>query len=157
MTIRQPVVAGSFYPAGPDMLIRMIDELLEKEMDSIEIDLAANSTILGGIVPHAGYQYSGYEAVHFFKLLAESRNHYDTVIIMHPNHYGRGPEIATDNMEGWETPLGQVRIDSEMIDWLGLKRSSATYQNEPAAEVMLPFLQKFLKKDFIYIVKKCGC
>ncbi len=148
MKIREPVVAGSFYPEQSGKLRELMDKLLEFELDSIKIGLAKGSAIAGGIVPHAGYQYSGYEAVHFFKILEESGNHFDTVILMHPNHYGRGPGIASDDADYWETPLGRVRIDTHLIDLLGLQRFSGAYSHEHAAEVILPFLQRFLEYEF---------
>ena len=143
MKKRQPAVAGSFYPSSPKKLREVIGNCLEKENGKIDAP-PENGIILGGVVPHAGYIYSGYHAVHFFETLRWSGQHFDTAVIVHPNHTGVGPAIALDDNEEWATPLGKIPIDLKLADLLPFERSEQAHEQEHSGEVMVPFLQYFL-------------
>ena len=147
MSIRKSVVAGRFYPAAKDEIIQQIEEIKQKEYPQINLRLK-DKKIIGGVVPHAGYMFSAYQAVHFFEILKQSNNKYDTIIIINPNHTGLGHEIAFDDNEVWETPLGKVDVDIDFGQKLGITISGVEQQNEHAAEVMVPFLQHFLDYPF---------
>lgn len=148
MKTRKPAVAGSFYPSSTSKLTEMLDELLVTEKSKIKGELS-NKKILGGIVPHAGYKYSGCESVHFFEILHQDfKVFFDTIFILNPNHHGYGPEIAVDENDYWETPLGNVPLDNEMINALAFPVSAEAHKLEHSGEVILPFLQKFLDYDF---------
>lgn len=148
MKTRKPAVAGSFYPSSTSKLTEMLDELLVTEKSKIKGELS-NKKILGGIVPHAGYKYSGCESVHFFEILHQDfKVFFDTIFILNPNHHGYGPEIAVDENDYWETPLGNVPLDIEMINALAFPVSAEAHKLEHSGEVILPFLQKFLDYDF---------
>ena len=86
MNIREAVVAGSFYPGTKSELMDQLNKLLLVEKDKIKSDLAEKE-IIGAVIPHAGYIFSGYEAVHFFALLKKSEKQYETIFIINPNHY----------------------------------------------------------------------
>jgi len=137
-SIRKPAVAGMFYPANPTFLRKQISDLLESEKERIKKELATPK-IIGGIVPHAGYVYSGFEAVHFFELIRLSGKVFDTVVILNPDHHGYSPEFATSPHDEWGTPLGTLSIDTEMAEYF--PKSEIAHQNEHSAEVMLPFIQ----------------
>ncbi|MCK5169823.1 MAG: AmmeMemoRadiSam system protein B, partial [Bacteroidales bacterium] len=109
MKIREPAVAGRFYPADKESLIEQIQSAREKELPKINIDLKDNN-IIGGVVPHAGYMFSAYQAVHFFEIVKQTNQKFDTVVIVNPNHTGLGHEIAFDSNDIWETPLGQIDL-----------------------------------------------
>lgn len=148
MKIREPAVAGTFYPGNSSGLNDFMDQILSSEKDKINSSLSKKK-ILGGIVPHAGYRYSGSEAMHFFEILHQDfRVFYDTVFILHPNHHGYGPEIAIDDNDFWKSPFGSVPIDAETRDALALPVSSDAHKYEHAGEVILPFLQKFMDYEF---------
>lgn len=147
MTTRKAAVAGQFYPGTKKELESLIESIYEKEKGSIDLNLSAKN-IIGGVVPHAGYVFSGYEAVHFFEIIRNSKEQYDTIIIINPNHTGYGSEIALDENEYWETPFGQVEIDKEFSNHLNLPVSELAHQFEHSAEVMIPFLQHFLDYEF---------
>lgn len=144
---RTPAVAGSFYPDNPDELRDLIHQLLEAEIDEIKMP-GETARIIGGIVPHAGFIYSGYEAVHFFELIKRSGQLPETVVILHPNHQGFGPPASVDAADSWDSPLGGVLIDREMAKLLDIPPSTEAHRMEHAAEVMLPFLQEFLENEF---------
>jgi len=138
--IRQPVVANQFYPGDPAQLEQTVASLTpvvdEKEK------IAATAVIM----PHAGYVYSGATAG-----LTISRVHVpETVIILGPNHHGRGAAVALGTVD-WEMPMGTVPIDQELAAQL-LKVSTIITEDEHAhnsehsLEVQVPFLQFLQKK-----------
>jgi len=140
-SIRKPAVAGMFYPAQPDKLREQINNLVRSEKDKIRSELS-NVDIIGGVVPHAGYEYSGYEAIHFFELVRLSGKVYDTIVILNPDHQGFSPEFATSPDDYWETPLGLVELDKSMAGFF--PKSELAHSKEHSAEVMLPFIQLLL-------------
>lgn len=142
--IRKPAVAGMFYPANPNALRDKIADLLESERGRIRTELATPK-IIGGVVPHAGYIYSGYEAVHFFELIRLTGKMFDTVVILNPDHQGYSPSFATSPHDEWETPLGCLPIDKEMAAYF--PASEIAHRNEHSAEVMLPFIQVMLNDE----------
>jgi len=147
MKTREPRVSGTFYPSSQEELSHKLEELLIEEKEKIDLELA-NKTIIGGIVPHAGYQYSGCESIHFYEILHQDfQVFFDTVIILNPNHHGYGPEIAIDGNDSWKTPLGTVMLDTEFINGLAMPRSTEAHDYEHSGEVQLPFLQKFLEYE----------
>jgi AmmeMemoRadiSam system protein B len=147
MNIREAVVAGSFYPGSKSELTEQLNKLLAAEQDKIKTDLSVKEMI-GAVVPHAGYIFSGYEAVHFFALLKKSGKEYDTFFILNPNHTGYGADIEVDNHDEWETPLGSTPLDQEFIRILDLPVAGLAQSREHSAEVILPFLQKWLDYPF---------
>lgn len=147
MKIRKPAVAGRFYPGSPEKIARQLTQIVEKERTFMDATLVGKK-IIGAVLPHAGYMYSAYQAVHFFELLRQSNETYDTFFIIHPNHSGNGPEIALDNNDLWATPLGQVRIDKDFYNELGIPESEAAHRYEHSGEVLLPMLQYFLDYSF---------
>ena len=147
MNIRTPVVAGQFYPGSRKELTDQLNKLYLAEKDKIKTELAGKKMI-GAVIPHAGYIFSGYEAVHFFHLLKMSEEKYDTIFIINPNHTGYGAEIEVDSHDAWETPLGTVKLDLDFIDAMDLTVASMAQSREHSAEVILPFLQKWLEYPF---------
>ena len=147
MKIRQSAVAGKFYPADKESLLDQIESIRKKELPDINLDLK-NNFLIGGIVPHAGYMFSAYQAVHFFEIVKQSSQQFDTIVIVNPNHTGLGHEIAFDSNEYWETPLGLVSLDIEFGESLGIELSDIEQKREHSGEVMVPFLQYFLDYEF---------
>ncbi len=140
--VRPPAVAGSFYPADPAELTRMIDGYLDQA-----VRLDPEPSIL--IIPHAGYTFSGHVAARAFKQ-AIGRS-YTSVIILGFNHERAysfdGAAIWPAG--SWHTPLGDVPIDAELADRI-LKSSSvfkvdrSIHLREHSLEVQVPFIQRAL-------------
>ena len=134
--IRNPMVAGQFYPSSPDELRAMIRDMVDEN--------AAREDVIGLVSPHAGYVYSGRVAG-----AAISRVGYkDTFVIIGPNHTGRGKPVSIMTEGVWKTPLGDVEIDSELARRLVaasdyLQEDDLAHQYEHSIEVQLPFLQYF--------------
>lgn len=148
MRIRQPAVAGSFYPADPHRLTAMVKQCLDDEKERIDYTLASKE-IIGGVVPHAGFMYSGVVAVHFYEIVYQCGHTFDTVIILNPNHTGYGMgEVIVDCNKYWETPLGKVQVDVDFVRELHLPADDRTHELEHSGEVQIPFLQIFLQEGF---------
>ena len=132
--LRQPAVAGRFYPQNPERLREDIASYLGPPAEA--------APAIGCIVPHAGYMYSGHVAGAVFSHITIPRR----VILMCPNHTGMGPPLSIMSEGAWQTPLGNMPIDSEIAESLKqssalLSEDTAAHYAEHAAEVELPFLQ----------------
>jgi AmmeMemoRadiSam system protein B len=132
--VREPAVAGRFYPANPQQLRKELESYLSPEVD--------RTRAIGCIVPHAGYMYSGQVAGAVFSRLEIP----ERCIVLCPNHTGRGHPLAIMKEGAWRTPLGDIAIDSELADKLmqhfpALTEDPAAHRYEHAIEVELPFLQ----------------
>ncbi len=137
--VRRPAVAGRFYPANPDVLERQLDHYLAAESDAGHKD----ETIIGCMVPHAGYMYSGMVAGAVFQRLPARASY----IILCPNHTGRGVPLAIMLKGEWLTPLGTASINPDLAANLLhschlLEEDSRAHEDEHAIEVQLPFLQR---------------
>ena len=100
--LREPAVAGLFYPKDPVQLSLMIDRLLAAAPVGPVGDLKAI------ICPHAGYEFSGPVAAYSFKNLIGRR--FDTVIILGPSHYALFDGASVPAVDAYRTPLGLVPI-----------------------------------------------
>lgn len=144
-TTRYPSVSGLFYPENPNEITQTIVRALDWELDKINLDKISGH-IAGGIVPHAGMTYCARQAVHFFEHYKRSGQQVDTIVIIHPNHKGYGPSVSVDGYERWETPLGIIEVDVELAKALNLPVSPEAQQEEHSAEVIVPYIQHFLKE-----------
>lgn len=134
-TLRAPAVAGRFYPAHADELLRDIRGYISPQAASL-------TSAIGCVAPHAGYIYSGGVAGAVYSRL-EIPEH---CIILCPNHTGKGQALAVMAATTWQTPLGQVSADTGVATELmrrfpALHEDSAAHRSEHAIEVQLPFLQ----------------
>lgn len=146
--IKEPSVAGTFYPADAKELQKMVEEFLSKA-EKIQTE----GRLIAVISPHAGYIFSGQVAACGYKNLKGSA--INKVILLGPSHYVgfRGASVYTKG--GFRTPLGTVRINERLAG--GLLNEAAdvrfypeAYKKEHSIEVQLPFLQTVLK-DFTII------
>ncbi|SHJ70683.1 hypothetical protein SAMN02745165_02984 [Malonomonas rubra DSM 5091] len=133
--IRQPAVAGSFYPGDARGLNRELDHLLPADI----VPQPAKAII----VPHAGYIYSGAVAGEVIAATEIPR----TVVLIGPNHQGAGRDVAVTGAQSWATPLGEVPIAAALREMMcaqipQLAVDDRAHQNEHSLEVMLPFLQR---------------
>lgn len=135
--VREPAVAGRFYPANAERLRADISSYLSPDSPSQK-----KISAIGCMVPHAGYMYSGPVAGAVFSRLEIP----PSCIILCPNHTGQGHPLAIMKEGEWRTPLGTVTIDSDLAGELmryfpALSEDSAAHRSEHAIEVELPFLQ----------------
>lgn len=138
-TVREPAVAGMFYPSNPNQLK---DEL------HLLFDTAKLSTryenIIGMVSPHAGYIYSGKTAAFAFN--AVKGKNYRTVVIISPSHREYFPGISVYNGDAYRTPLGAVPVNKKFTEQLTFDskiifEGVQGHRAEHAVEVQIPFLQ----------------
>ncbi len=142
--VRRSVIAGTWYPGRPEELRRTIDDFLSNVAPQ-----PLDGQLIGLIVPHAGYAFSGQVAAHAYKQLQSSGGAvepFDLVAIVSPLHRMMAGQFATAQAAYYETPLGLVPLDGQAVDELdeavGLNRVG--FDNEHSLEIQLPFLQTVL-------------
>jgi hypothetical protein len=141
-SVKEPNVAGAFYPDDPKVLSAMIEEFLAQAKPS-----AMNGEIFALISPHAGYGYSGQVAAFGYKLI-EGKS-YKTVIVLAPSHQYAFSGVSVYAEGAFRTPLGEVLVDRDFTQKLLNKIKDVAYvpeafAKEHAVEVQIPFLQKVL-------------
>ena len=145
--IKQPNVAGAFYPSGKDELSSMVAKYID---EAPLVALEGEPVVL--ISPHAGYIYSGPVAAYGFKAL--SGKSFDTVVILAPSHYFAFKGASIYKQGAFRTPLGDLKIDSEFAGRIVnagpkfLFFNPGLFEQEHSLEVELPFLQGSLKEGF---------
>jgi AmmeMemoRadiSam system protein B len=148
MIVREPVVAGSFYEIDKEKLKKQINFCFSHKLGPKEI---SKKYFKVGIVPHAGYEYSGPVATWVYARIPESN-----YIIIGPNHTGYGATFSIMKSGMWKTPLGEVIIDEKFANKLMenckiLEQDVLAHQNEHSIEVQLPFLQFRYKSNFKFV------
>jgi AmmeMemoRadiSam system protein B len=146
-TVRQPAVAGSFYPAHPAELTRAVDRLLEAARIRLPGEwLGPMPKAL--VVPHAGYLYSGSVAALGYARISMQDNAIRRVVLIGPAHFVPLAGLALPEASALATPLGEVPVDTDSLSAVaGLAQvtsSRSAHAPEHSLEVQLPFLQRVL-------------
>jgi AmmeMemoRadiSam system protein B len=134
-TVRRPAVAGTFYPAEPEVLRAQLRSFLEPPAPQAPLV----RLLLG---PHAGYVYSGAIAGEGYRRIAIP----PLVVVLAPNHHGVGAPLAMPLAGRWRTPLGELEIDEAASAAIaqrhpGFADDWRAHARDHALEVHLPFLQ----------------
>ncbi len=146
MQIRTPAVAGMFYPNEKKELKKVIKECFLHNFGPGKIPPSnIKKKIFGVICPHAGYVYSGPIACNSFYEISSDLP--DLFIIIGPNHWGIGSSVATMIDTKWETPLGEVEVDSEITEEISkltdvIEIDNFSHSREHSLEVQIPMLQE---------------
>jgi MEMO1 family protein len=139
--IRQPAVAGLFYPADAKQLQQTVDHYLKEAKTSAKVPKAI-------IAPHAGYVYSGPIAASAYARLQTSHAKITRVVLIGPSHRVSFRGMAVSRAETFATPLGNILVDHKaIVALLGLPFVQVLEQahaQEHCLEVQLPFLQATL-------------
>lgn len=141
--VREPVVAGQFYPGARKGLESAVAKLMG--------EIPERKAALGAISPHAGYIYSGAVAAATLRLIKPA----GCYIIIGPNHTGMGAPYSVFPRGRWVTPLGEAEVDEELAGNLiagsrYLKGDVMAHAREHSIEVQLPFLQ-YLSQEFKFV------
>ncbi len=140
MELRNPVVAGQFYPGTESSCKKQIEHCLA----SVELPDILPDSVTGGIVPHAGWTFSGTVAAALFAALKRVHENVDTFVIFGAAHgYVGTPALYAGG--AWQTPLGRAEVDEILADDV-LKSSNVVddrrvHSAEHSIEVQLPFVQ----------------
>ena len=135
--IRNPAVAGRFYPEEPARLGEALDSYLSCTNKEKKIRARAC------LVPHAGYVFSGRVAGEVFRRIEIPAR----VILIGPRHFPRGVALAIVSDGAWRTPLGVAPIDRPLAEKIAraypqLREDAVAHSAEHSLEVQLPFLQR---------------
>lgn len=141
---RQNFAQGRFYSNDEDELKSLFAEAVRDE--NINTDLS-KVTIIGGVVPHAGHIYCAREAVHFFEIVKQSKQVFDTAILINPNHTGEGLPVSIDDHQYWQTPLGKIEIDKDLGEATNLPFDTESQRQEHSGEVIVPYIQYFMASN----------
>jgi len=158
---REPCAAGQFYPADPEKLKELIKKcFLDKfgpgKMPNNSQDKSSQNKknrknkMIGAVVPHAGYIFSGPCAAHSYKAIAESEKA-DLYIIL-----GTGHSCAYTCFSGedFDTPLGTAKNSPEFCKILkssGIRQDNSAHHGEHSIEVQIPFLQHIFDNKFNFV------
>jgi AmmeMemoRadiSam system protein B/AmmeMemoRadiSam system protein A len=147
-TVKEPSVAGMFYPADKEQLNDLISRFLSKAGKS-----SNQGRLIALISPHAGYVYSGQVAAFGYKEI--KGKDIKNIILIGPSHRAafRGASVYTQG--GFKTPLGTVKINEKIAKALlnedaDVRFYPEAYEKEHSLEVQLPFLQTVLT-DFTIV------
>lgn len=158
--LRQPAVAGKFYPRNPSELATMVDGFSFRGpsagnfLNNTGADATTTrtrTTAQACLVPHAGYIYSGRVAGAVYGTVKIPSR----VILIGPRHYPIGEDLAVVSSGKWLTPLGEATIDIPLAQELkrachSLREDELAHRREHSLEVQLPFLQR-ARPDFTFV------
>jgi len=134
-SVKEPHLAGRWYPGDRDTLAAQVRELLSAGGPPL-------AGVVAVIVPHAAYQYSGPTAG---RGLAAAGSRYDRFVVLAPSHFARFRGAAVLPMRGYRTPLGVMTIDAEAAAALErcplVRPNPAVFLREHSVEIELPLLQ----------------
>ncbi len=144
--IRQPFVAGSFYPSKPEVLKKMIAGFAPKPPQNNK------EKAIACVLPPAGYVYSGKVAAAVLHAIEPPQ----TCVILSPNHTGNGPLASIMTQGEWATPLGPVSVNEDLAQDI-LRRSkfleedAIAHAEEHSIEVELPLIREILGEDVTFV------
>lgn len=143
--VREPAVAGLFYPANAKELQQVVQQFLDDTHPTFEQRPKAI------VAPHAGYIYSGSTAAQAYATLRHNAHEIKRVVLLGPSHRVGFRGIAFCSADAYLTPLGPVKVDQSAFvaisDLPQVGMLDRAHEQEHSLEVQLPFLQAVLK-DF---------
>ncbi len=144
MDIRQPDFAGSWYPGTQKECIRAIEALVQEGGQC-----PGEGVCIGGVVPHAGWYYSGRLACNVIRCLAEHEHQRpDTCIIFGRHLHPTSPNYIMSRGY-WRTPIGDLEIDADIAESLVAEfdfviETPSRHDPDNTIELQLPFIRYFL-------------
>jgi MEMO1 family protein len=140
MKTRKPAVAGQFYPGTRRSCLAEVQRCIETGVVTADLP----RSIVAGIVPHAGWTFSGHVAAMVFSAVRQQSDNVPTFIICGACHGYFGPQPAVEDHDRWETPLGDVAVDAELRDVLVREHlvtvDPSAHRHEHSIEVQIPFI-----------------
>lgn len=138
---RSPILAGTWYPGTKNLIETFIEEALPS------LPKTTKSKSIGVMVPHAGWMYSAKVALSVYSQIHIPK----TVVLIGPNHTGRGYLVSLSDADSWRTPLGEAAIDKQLSRYITqccggtITLDESAHVKEHCLEIQLPFLQYFEK------------
>lgn len=152
--VRKPAVAGAFYDGDSGALKVAVQKCLHEAKDA-----GLDGRLVGAVVPHAGYVYSGRCAGSVYRLIKKGA--YKRIMILGPSHHYpfSGIIVPGSDIAAHRTPLGDVPIDQDvcraLLNEKGFTSVAGADSREHSIEVQLPFLQ-MTAGDFKLVPLLCG-
>lgn len=140
MAVRQPDFAGTWYPSTAEACTRMF-ESFEPECR----DFNEEYELIGGLVPHAGYHYSGRLAYNVMREMVRHRSDQADTVVLFGGHMGpRSPTTIFTEGEFW-TPLGNLPVDEDLAqvlcrDMALVSEIPQSYEKDNTIELQLPMI-----------------
>jgi AmmeMemoRadiSam system protein B len=143
MTARRADFSGSWYPAKESECRRVIEEFAK----TAALGPSGKGKFVGGIVPHAGWYYSGRVACGVIQCLKAGGGSPESVIIF-GRHLHPGGRNYIMKEGRWTTPLGDLEIDRELGEQLASRfpfvvETESRYDQDNTIELQLPFIKYF--------------
>jgi len=139
MQVRKPVVADQFYPGQRDACVEEIDACLKART----LTESLPDTIVGAIVPHAGWTFSGSVAALAFSAIKQRHEQVHTFVILGAHYLGSLPSVYGTGR--WTTPIGEVDVDEELakavLDSGHAVSNIEAHLSEHSIEVQVPFIK----------------
>jgi MEMO1 family protein len=158
--VRQPAVAGAFYPAQPVELDALVEECLRDHPRRMERPASLPGLPAGILVPHAGLVYSGGTAAYGWRALVPVAP--STVVVVGTCHTAPWLDaLATSPASAWSIPGAEIAIDTDLRDAIvalgePFLADGDAHAGEHAIEVQLPFLRRLLPETrFVPITAGC--
>lgn len=157
-SVRLPVVAGQFYPAGELALAKQLEECFLHSLGPghrPDVIPGGPREIVGLICPHAGYAFSGHTAAHAYAALAAD-GHPEVAVVVGLNHGRGGFASAVQTAGAWRTPLGDTAIATDIAEDIAEALPEFTtdpqaFLAEHSVEVQLPFLQFIYDEALLFV------
>lgn len=140
--VRAPARAGQFYEGSASALRESAIECAGEYAPPSDL-----GELFGGVVPHAGWMFSGPTAAKVFVTLA--RAGFDTYVLLGAVHAWHGREAGIYPTGAWATPLGEAEVDAELAGAIveagagAIVASTSAHEMEHSIEVQVPFIQVF--------------
>jgi AmmeMemoRadiSam system protein B len=147
MGVRQRMLPPGWYPATQSECISNIESFIAGVKP-----LPAGTKVYGGMMPHAGWYFSGKLAAQVFYLNALATQ--PQVVCIFGGHLGGDSPPLLVTEDAWETPLGQVPLATEFYKPLQAKISMKPEPpGDNTIEVNLPFAKHFFPKSQVLAIR----
>ena len=140
----RPLYAAGFYPTHASQCVASLDRLVAE----VQLPDELPQRILGALVPHAGWVYSGKTAAYAWLALARARP--DVVVLLGAVHrHGVGRATVWDGGP-WGTPLGDLPVDAALSEAIvaegagAITLGTAAHVQEHSLEVQAPFIKRLM-------------
>lgn len=148
---RDPVVAGSFYPARESELNKLLDQLFSEASELTSTGIKPEERVRAIITPHAGYVFSGTVAASAVGVIPPAAR-YDNIFLIGSSHRVSFPGASVYTEGDYKTPLGTAEVNTELAEKLidntkVFSYYKAAHSSEHSLEVQIPFLQYHLGTD----------
>ena len=142
MDVRISDFAGSWYPAGESECRKEIEHYIRESVSLASPDIKR----VGGIVPHAGWYFSGQIACNVIKCLKDKQS--PDVVVVFGMHLSPGSGNFIMKEGYWETPLGTLEIHQELAEKMAAEfpftiETAARHSHDNTIELQLPFIKYF--------------